>query len=77
MFGLGDLLADEGRHHPMGLRPGNPATVNLACGPDGEVRPCQRCGVYLVARGGRADGACCCAAPSPEFGIERGVACRS
>jgi ATP-dependent 26S proteasome regulatory subunit len=25
--------------------------VNLACGPDGAVRPCQRCGIYLVAEG--------------------------
>ena len=49
IFGLGDLLsmgADD--QQPYGLRPGNPASVNLACGPDGEVRPCVRCGVYLV-----------------------------
>jgi hypothetical protein len=52
MFGLGDLLAGGGgSHDPMGLRPGNPATVNLACGPDGEVRPCLRCGLYLVTQG--------------------------
>ena len=50
MFGIGDLLAGEGSDH-YGLRPGNPASVNLACGPDGEVRPCIRCGVYLVDEG--------------------------
>ena len=52
IFGLGDLLsmgADD--QQPYGLRPGNPASVNLACGPDGEVRPCVRCGVYLVTEG--------------------------
>jgi hypothetical protein len=52
MFGIGDLLAVLDRDHPFGLRPGNPAAVNLACGPDGEVRPCIRCGVYLVTEGG-------------------------
>ena len=51
MFGLADLLAG-GRHEEMhGLRPGNPASVNLACGPDGAVRPCIRCGIYLVTEG--------------------------
>ncbi len=50
MFGIGDLLAAGGGDH-FGLRPGNPASVNLACGPDGEVRPCIRCGVYLVTEG--------------------------
>ena len=70
MFGLGDLLADEGRHDPMGLRPGNPATVNLACGPDGEVRPCQRCAVYLVGEG-EVRTALLVRGASPEFGNER------
>jgi hypothetical protein len=49
MFGIGDLLAPGGgADNPFGLRPGNPASVNLASGPDGQVRPCVRCGVYLV-----------------------------
>ena len=70
MFGLGDLLAGEGRHGPMDLRPGNPATVNLACGPDGEVRPCQRCAVYLVGEG-EVRTALLVRGATPEFGIER------
>ena len=52
IFGIGDLLSSGGEtDQPYGLRPGNPAGVNLACGPDGEVRPCVRCGVYLVSKG--------------------------
>jgi hypothetical protein len=50
MFGMGDLLS-PGEETPYGLRPGNPASVNLACGPDGEVRRAIRCGVYLVTEG--------------------------
>jgi hypothetical protein len=50
MFGIGDLLAAGGGDH-FGLRPGNPGSVNLASGPDGEVRPCIRCGIYLVTDG--------------------------
>jgi ATPase family associated with various cellular activities (AAA) len=49
-FGLGELLTDQlPRGH--GPRPGNAATVNVACGPDGAVRPCVRCGIYLVTEG--------------------------
>jgi hypothetical protein len=70
MFGLGDLLADAGRPGPMGLQPGNPATVNLACGPDGEVRPCQRCALYLVGEG-EVRTALLVRGASPEFGMER------
>ena len=68
MFGLGDLFSGEGRHDAMGLQPGNPATVNLACGPDGEVRPCQRCGIYLV-REGDVRTALLLRGASPEFGV--------
>ena len=51
-FGLGELLSDENRPgDPFGPRPGNAASVNLACGPDGAVRPCIRCGIYLVSQG--------------------------
>jgi hypothetical protein len=50
-FGLGDLVS-SGRHEQMhGPSPGNPSSVNLACGPDGEVRPCIRCAIYLVIDG--------------------------
>ncbi|TFV85968.1 ATP-binding protein [Blastococcus sp. CT_GayMR16] len=71
MFRLGDLFSGgEGRHDVMGLQPGNPATVNLACGPDGEVRPCQRCGIYLV-REGDVRTTLLLRGASPEFGIEQ------
>jgi hypothetical protein len=70
MFGLGDLLADQRRHGHVGLQPGNPATVNLACGPDGQVRPCQRCAVYLVGEG-EVRTALLVRGASPEFGMER------
>jgi hypothetical protein len=50
-FGVAELLsmADLGPHAP---RPGNAATVNLPCGPDGETRPCLRCALVLVEDGG-------------------------
>ncbi|MCA0144183.1 ATP-binding protein [Blastococcus sp. LR1] len=48
VFGLGELLDQDGERFRHGLRPGNPATVNLASGPDGQMRACQRCAVYLV-----------------------------
>jgi hypothetical protein len=51
MFGLGDLLAGGRQEDMHGLRPGNPSSVNLACGPDGAERPCIRCGMYLVTQG--------------------------
>ncbi|CAA9233103.1 MAG: Cell division protein FtsH [uncultured Blastococcus sp.] len=69
MFGLGDLVAAvEGSQDPVGLTPGNPATVNLASGPDGEVRPCLRCGIYLVTEGGVRT-ALLLRGPRPEFGF--------
>ena len=49
-FGLGDLLTQH-THDPFGPRPGNVARVNVPCGPDGEVRPCVRCALYLVTDG--------------------------
>ncbi|UOY03512.1 AAA family ATPase [Blastococcus sp. PRF04-17] len=71
MFGLGDLLSDAGGPAgPMGLRPGNPATVNLASGPDGAVRPCQRCGIYLV-REGEVRTALLLRGATPEFGTNQ------
>jgi hypothetical protein len=52
-FGLGELLtAVEGAaQDPFGPRPGSPSRVNQPAGPDGEVRPCVRCGLYLVTEG--------------------------
>jgi SpoVK/Ycf46/Vps4 family AAA+-type ATPase len=52
-FGLADLLDDTGPGDPWGPRPGNVATVNVACGPDSAVRPCVACAVYLVTDGDR------------------------
>jgi hypothetical protein len=48
-FGLAELLS--GRGHGYGPRPGNVARTNLACGPDGEVAACVRCGLYLTSEG--------------------------
>jgi cell division protease FtsH len=45
---LADLLSGGSEGAPWGPRPGNVATVNVACGPDGQVRPCVACGIYLV-----------------------------
>ena len=67
MFGIGDLLAATDGDQPFGLRPANPAGVNLACGPDGEVRPCIRCGVYLVTEGDVRT-AVLLRGPAPEMG---------
>jgi ATP-dependent 26S proteasome regulatory subunit len=44
--------------------------VNLACGPDGEVRPCQRCAIYLVGEG-ETRTAVLLRGAAPEFGQER------
>ena len=51
-FGLGELLAGTPMGPMMGLQPGNVARVNLPAGPDGEVRACVRCALYLVQEGG-------------------------
>ncbi|MGY2004496.1 AAA family ATPase [Blastococcus sp. SYSU DS1024] len=67
-FGLGDLLGPDGEH-PHGPRPGNPATVNLACGPDGEVRACQRCAVYLVTDPDGSRAALLLRGAAPEYGV--------
>jgi hypothetical protein len=50
-FGLADLLDLAGPSDPWGPRPGNVATVNVACGPDSAVRPCVACAIYLVTEG--------------------------
>jgi hypothetical protein len=46
-FGLAELLT-TGAEERYGPRPGNVARSNLPTGPDGQVHPCVRCGLYLV-----------------------------
>jgi hypothetical protein len=65
-FGLADLLTAG--EQLGGLRPGNAASVNLPCGPDGETRPCLRCAVLLVEDGGGRS-ALLVRGPEPESGI--------
>jgi Cdc6-like AAA superfamily ATPase len=69
-FGLGELLTgvEGAAQDPFGPRPGNPSRVNRACGPDGEVRPCVRCGLYLVTEG-EARIAVFFRGPDPETGL--------
>ena len=50
-FGLGELLAGPTLGPMTGLQPGNVARANVPAGPDGEVRACVRCGLYLVQQG--------------------------
>jgi len=54
-FGLAELLSDHAGpyddHH--GVRPGNVARTNQACGPGGQTRSCVECGLYLVTDGDR------------------------
>jgi AAA+ superfamily predicted ATPase len=56
VFGLSELLRSQGQpEFDGGPGPGNVSRVNLASGPDGQVRACVRCGLYLVDDGyGRA-----------------------
>jgi ATPase family associated with various cellular activities (AAA) len=71
-FGLAELLTGDGDvRQPFGPRPGNAATVNLAGGPDGEVRSCVRCGLYLITDGEGGDAvrtALLLRGADPEFG---------
>ncbi|MGZ4569692.1 MAG: AAA family ATPase [Blastococcus sp.] len=66
---LAGLLSTVHSGNPFGPRPGNAASVNVACGPDGQVRPCVRCGLYLVTEGGHRT-AVLLRAPMPQFGRE-------
>ena len=66
---LAELLSDQYGAHPFGPRPGKAATINLPSGPDGQVRPCVRCGLYLVTEDARRT-AVLARAPAPEFGRE-------
>ena len=51
-FGLAQLL-DTAPGDLYGPRPGRVARVNRACGPDGQVRACVRCALYLVTHQGQ------------------------
>ena len=51
-FGLADMIAGADGPDAYGLRPGTVARVNLAVGPQGQVRACVRCGLYLVEEDG-------------------------
>jgi hypothetical protein len=51
-FGLAELLTGLGGRD-YGLGPGNVARVNRPVGPDAQVQPCVRCGVYLIVEGDR------------------------
>jgi hypothetical protein len=49
VFGLAELLTRvTGPHRGLMAQPGNVARVNLPSGPDGQVRACVECGLYLV-----------------------------
>jgi hypothetical protein len=51
-FGLADLLGSGSELHDFhGPRPGTPTRVNRGSGPDGEVRACLQCALYLVSEG--------------------------
>lgn len=53
-FGFADMLRSDSLHgHENGPMPGNVARINLPSGPDGAVRACVECAVYLVAEGDR------------------------
>jgi hypothetical protein len=67
-FGLAELLGGaEGDMH--GLRTGSVAWTNLPAGPGGQVRPCVRCGLYLV-REGEHRTALLLRGAEPQTGIE-------
>jgi ATPase family associated with various cellular activities (AAA) len=68
-FGLAELLTTTAEQDgPFGIRPGNAATVNLPCGPDGATRPALRCALVLVDDGG-ARTALLVRGPEPESGL--------
>jgi ATPase family associated with various cellular activities (AAA) len=66
---LTELLLADAPAPPFGPRPGNAATINLASGPDGEVRACVRIGLYLVTDGDVRT-AVLLRGSAPEFGRE-------
>jgi len=50
-FDLAELMRSSRPAHYEGLAPGSVARLNLPTGPDGEVRACVVCAVYLVTEG--------------------------
>jgi hypothetical protein len=50
-FGIADLLLPADDAMPWMPKAGSVATANRACGPDGAVRACVQCGLYLVSEG--------------------------
>jgi hypothetical protein len=52
-LGLAELMRAGNDKDPYthGVTPGNVSYVNLPTGPEGEVRPCVECGLYLVTDG--------------------------
>jgi hypothetical protein len=52
-FGLSELMRAYGRHQMHLPSPGNVSRRNLPSGPDGEVRPCVDCALYLVEEADR------------------------
>ncbi|HEX7188687.1 MAG TPA: ATP-binding protein [Actinomycetes bacterium] len=52
-FGLTELLNPAAARESWGPRPGNVATTNVPVGPDGQVRACAACALYLVTENGR------------------------
>ena len=52
-FDLAELMRSTRPARLRGLAPGNVARLNLPTGPDGEVRACVVCAVYLVTEGDR------------------------
>ena len=75
---LGELLSRGVRDAEVGLRRGSVARVNVAAGPDGEVRACVQCAVYLTSDGGEPV-AVLVMGPRPSIGQPRAaveIACR-
>jgi hypothetical protein len=52
-FDLAELMRGSDLAHYEGIAPGSVARLNLPTGPDGEVRACVVCAVYLVTEGER------------------------
>jgi hypothetical protein len=50
-FGLAGLMGADAWRDRWAPRPGNVSTVNVPCGPDGQVKACVACALYLVREG--------------------------
>jgi hypothetical protein len=66
---LGDLLVEQAMYGmPLGI--GNVAMVDLPAGPDGEVRTCVRCALWLVEEDGQRSAMLL--GPTPDHGMGDG-----